>query len=180
MRTGEVFALKWPHVLEDGRPAGVIVVQDRVPGVDEDDERDTKTGKPRVAELLPVVRADLRDWWMANGQPQTGLVFPFDPSGAEWTASRIKNWRTLAWYPALDGADLPPEKFKHLRHSAVSMRVRTSGDIAAVAEMAGHEPLTLSRTYLHTLKLATTEPWNMEEAIKAARNPEVRRVASSG
>src|SRR4051812_48515005 len=93
-RWGECFALQWPMLLvrdDDGklRIRKHIHITSRVPNADGDPENRTKTSrtrrtprsmrKPRIVELEEALRHDLRWWWMLNGQPTTGYVFPSEP-----------------------------------------------------------------------------------------------------
>lgn len=173
MRLGEPTALLWGDVLEGGTIGPFVEVHRRV-AHEGDDPEGTKTVPSRLIELPAPVRDELREWWMRNGRPETGLILPRTKSGAPWKQGSLTSWREQIWYRALDEAGIPREQPKHLRHSAVSMWIRSGRDIKSVADAAGHSIEVCARTYAHsfTRAMKATDVFDLDAAIVAARNPQ--------
>jgi integrase len=67
------------------------------------------------------------------------------------------HWRTQIWYPTCATADLHPRPRMHdLRHSHASWLLAGGADLQVVRERLGHQSITTTEKYLHTLPTADT------------------------
>jgi len=141
LRQGELLALEWGDVeLGDAR----ITVRRSV-----DVNRDVKapkTFRERSVRLLPEAVAALEAWRIEA--PQVSLVFPNQRGGI----MHRSNWNRRAFTPARDAANLPHLRFHDLRHTYVSMLLRSGVDPVRVARWAGHStPRMTWDVYAHVI-----------------------------
>jgi integrase len=67
------------------------------------------------------------------------------------------HWRTQIWYPTCATADLHPRPRMHdLRHAHASWLLAGGADLQTVRERLGHQSITTTEKYLHTLPTADT------------------------
>ena len=143
LRPGEALALRWGDV----RDKTLLVEKAISLGV----EKDTKTTAHRTVDLLPPLRADLREWRLRCGRPpKTELIFPAR-NGGPWTESAYRSWRRKAFRRALDAASIDSARPYDLRHSFASLLLHEGTSVIKVARQLGHDArLTLS-TYGHVI-----------------------------
>lgn len=136
MRPGEVFALRWSHVLlgEDG--TGLLRIVD---------------GKSRAARrilpMTPGVYALLKSRHEAQGCPADGWIFPSGSREGHLTGDGAKEQHTRA----LRNSNVKPFVPYVLRHTALTrLGKATNGDVFALARIAGHSSITITQRYVHT------------------------------
>jgi integrase len=168
LRLGEVFALDWQHILEGNGIGPFVHVRGRVPVVKGDREDRTKTNVDRLIRLEDATLRDLREWWLFNGRPRKGYVFPWTAAGDGLDYKRMIGWRNRRWYPAVTAAKLDRREPKHLRHTAISLWIRDHRDPMAVARAAGHTITTCLRVYAHDFEKADRN-WSLKASIAKAR-----------
>jgi integrase len=71
------------------------------------------------------------------------------------------HWRTQIWYPTCHTAGIHPRPRMHdLRHSHASWLLAGGADLQTVRERLGHQSITTTGKYLHTLPTADTTALN--------------------
>ena len=136
MRPGEVFALRWSHVLigEDG--TGLIRVVDGK----------SKAAR-RILPMTPGVHSTLKGRHEAQGSPADGWVFPTGSIEGHLTGDGAKESHTRA----LTDSKVAPFVPDVLRHTALTrLGKATNGDVFALARIAGHSSITITQRYVHT------------------------------
>lgn len=188
LRMAECWGLQWPMLLErDERGRWQVrthvTITNRI-SRHGDPENRTKTSrtkrtpraqrKPRIVEIDETVRNEIRDWWIANGQPNDGYVLPIDPAdrSVAFGAAQMTNWGRTIWHKSVRNVgllDVPP---KHLRLSCVSMWLREGRDEGSAAAAAGHSTKVMWSTYHKALtaRMGAKQKFDMAAAIEAARS----------
>lgn len=135
-RPGEVFVLRWPHILLNGNGTGLIQI---VAGK-------SKAAR-RVLPMTPRVYALLRARYEADGRPDDGWVFP---SGTD-PAAHINDGLTKGQHKkALEDSGVTAFVPYVLRHTALThFGEAAKNNIFAVAQIAGHSSLTMTKRYVH-------------------------------
>ena len=135
MRPGEVFSLRWLHLLigEDG--TGLIRVID---------------GKSRAARrvlpMTPGVRSMFKARHRSQGSPADGWCFPATTGDGHITGDGVKDQHTRA----LLESKIDPFVPYVLRHTALTRLAQaTNGDVFALARIAGHASITTTQRYVH-------------------------------
>jgi integrase len=135
-RPGEVFALRWPHILLNQDGTGLIQI---VAGK-------SKSAR-RVLPMTPRVHALLSARHEAAGGPNDGWVFPTstDP------AVHISDGLTKYYHKmALEDSGVTPFVPYVLRHTALTrFGQAANNNIFAVAQIAGHSSLNVTKRYVH-------------------------------
>jgi integrase len=137
--------------------------------------RTHKKNRDYIASLLPIALEALRSWWLSQGQPNAGLVFPGPatdehPHGAPhvkgydwgWADTEPHPGKRRAGYRARAGIRRSVPLYS-LRHTAAShlllgTELYTGGrrwSPEEVASFLGHADLTTVRRYLVGLGLAS-------------------------
>lgn len=135
-RPGEVFALRWPHVLMNSDGTGLIQIV---------------SGKSKAARralpMTPRVYAVLRARHEAVGQPEDGWVFPAPKNSSE----HITDGLTKSQHrKALDQSKVKNFVPYVLRHTALTRLGETAGgDVFVLARIAGHSSITITQRYIH-------------------------------
>jgi integrase len=184
LRIAECFALQWPMLMErdeNGRwqVRQHVTITSRIShhGDPENRTKTTRTRRtprsqrrPRIIEIDPAVRKEIREWWMACGQPTTGYVLTTD-DGQPFKKATMTNWNRNIWSRSVANVGLPPEPPKHLRLSCVSMWLREGWDEGSAAAAAGPGTAVMWRTYHKALtaRMSAKTPFDMSEAIATAR-----------
>lgn len=135
MRPGEVFALRWPHVLtgEDGR--GLIRVV----------EGKSKAAR-RILPMTQSVHALLAARFEAQGRPADGWVFPSGSKEGHLTQDSASRLHAAAVKDSKVSAFVPYT----LRHTALTRLGKAArGDVFALAKIAGHSTITITQRYVH-------------------------------
>jgi integrase len=181
LRLGEAATVRWEDVTDGGKIAQFATVRRHVAHPD-DSTHGTKTVDVKLVEIPGPVREELRAWRLLNARQPLGPVAPYTEGGAEWTHTRLGSWRDQIWYRALAHAGLPKVSPKHLRHSAISMWIRERRDIKTVADAAGNSVAVCAEVYAHafTKALRSTETFDLDAAIRAARNAELEAGRGEG
>jgi integrase len=136
MRPGEVFVLRWPHLLIGEDETGLIRVV----------EGKSKAAR-RVLPMTPTVHALLKSRYEAQGSPADGWVFPSGSKQGHLTGDGAKEQHTKA---LKDSSVLPFVPYV-LRHTALTrLGKATNGDVFALARIAGHSSITITQRYVHT------------------------------
>ncbi|MFL6306084.1 MAG: tyrosine-type recombinase/integrase [Candidatus Sulfotelmatobacter sp.] len=135
-RPGEVFALRWAHILLNDDATGLIQV---VAGK-------SKAAR-RVLPITPRVHALLRARYEAAGSPEDGWVFPTSNEPAE----HITDGLTKSQHrKALDDSKVPDFVPYILRHTALTrLGEQAGGNVFALASIAGHSSITITQRYIH-------------------------------
>ena len=155
------------------------------------------TRPPRSIPLLPVLRADLREYQLASGRSE-GLIFPA-AGGTAWHPSDWNDWRSRAWQPACaaiglaslihtasDGKQKARRTYRgpvpyHLRHSFASLLIHEGQhSLVQISEWLGHSTATLLANYAHVIAdVAGRSLLPSEHAIKTARATQLPHARSS-
>jgi integrase len=143
MRPGEVFSLRWEHVLLNGT-GGLLQITD---------------GKSRAARrmlpLVPAVYSVLKAH--QNAQPRSeGWIFPAGTKSGHLEGHSAKNQHGAA-LRAINAAarkNKQPDKLKPfppycLRHTALTNLAAAGCDAFTLARIAGHSSITITQRYCH-------------------------------
>lgn len=139
LRPGEALALMWTDIGK--RTISVSK------SISFGEESETKTGKARVVSLLKPLAADLEEWRKATGRPNAdALVFP-GSSGGPWLDHDWRNWRKRVYAEAAKAVGIESPRPYDLRHSLASLMCVEHRNPLEIAQMLGHSPDVLFRTY---------------------------------
>jgi len=143
MRPSEVFALRWEHVLLNGK-GGLLQITD---------------GKSRAARrmlpLVPAVYRALHARYKAQGSPPEGWIFPADTKSRHLEGGSAKNQHARALKTinaeakknkASEFRSFPPYC---LRHTALTNLAAAGCDAFTLARIAGHSSITITQRYCH-------------------------------
>ncbi len=135
-RPGEVFGLRWPHVLLNNDGTGLIQIV----------EGKSKAAR-RVLPMTPRVHALLMARYETAGKPEDGWVFPAPTDPANHITDGLTKFQHRK---ALDDSKVDGFVPYVLRHTALT-RFGEAADhnIFAVAQIAGHASLTTTKRYVH-------------------------------
>jgi integrase len=134
-RPGEVFALRWSHILLNGDGTGLIQI---VAGK-------SKSAR-RVLPMTPRVYALLSARFEDAGRPNDGWIFPMQNSADHITDGLTK----FQHKKALDDSGVSPFVPYTLRHTALTRFGEAAGNnVFAVAQIAGHASLVTTKRYVH-------------------------------
>jgi integrase len=195
LRPEEALALEWRHL----RESTILIEQKCVEGKILPGQKTTRP--PRSIPLLPVLRADLREYQLACGRSE-GLIFQ-SAGGMPWRASDWSDWRSRAWQPACaaiglatithtatatvtDGKQQTRRTYRgpvpyHLRHSFASLLIHEGQhSLVQISEWLGHSTATLLANYAHVIAdVAGRSLLPSEHAIKTARATQLPHARSS-
>jgi integrase len=134
-RPGEVFALRWPHVLLNEDGTGLIQIV----------EGKSKAAR-RVLPMTPRVHALLLARHKAAGKPEDGWLFPSGSKIGHVTDALTKGQHRKA----LDNSGVEDFVPYILRHTALTrLGERAGGNVFALASIAGHSSITVTQRYIH-------------------------------
>jgi integrase len=134
-RPGEVFCLRWPHILFNEDGTGLIQV---VAGK-------SKAAK-RVLPMTPRVYGLLMARHDAAGRPEDGWVFPSGSKLGHFDGNAAKEQHKKA----LDGSSVDSFVPYVLRHTALTrLGEKAGGDVFVLARIAGHSSITITQRYVH-------------------------------
>jgi integrase len=193
LRPEEALALEWRHL----RESTILIEQKCVEGEILPGQKTTRP--PRSIPLLPVLRADLREFQLACERSE-GLIFR-GVAGTPWCASDWNDWRSRAWQPACaaiglatithtatvtDGKQQTRRAYRgpvpyHLRHSFASLLIHEGRhSLVQISEWLGHSTTTLLANYAHVIAdVAGRSLLPSEHAIKTARATQLPQTRSS-
>jgi integrase len=135
MRPGEVFVLRWEHILlgEDG--TGLIRVVDGK----------SKAAR-RVLPMTPRVYELLNARHETQGGPAKGWVFATKSKSGHLEVQTAKRQHATA----LELSKVSPFVPYVLRHTALTRIAKAAGgDVFALAKIAGHSSITITQKYVH-------------------------------
>jgi integrase len=157
LRPGEALALRWGDVRQN------VLIVERALSLGE--LRDTKTRSGRSVKMLRPLATDLNKWRLASGRPgDDSLVFPMS-SGAPWTDTAYRNWRSRVFKPVIEDVGLQDVRPYDLRHSLASLLFAERLNPAEIAEQMGHSLQTLLGTYTHVIEELRGEPARSAETL---------------
>ena len=143
MRPGEVFSLRWEHVLLNGSGGFIQIAQ----------------GKSRAARrllpMVPAVYTALQARWKTLGQPQESWVFPSSSKGGHLEGGTAKGQHARALSKVNKEAKgdnrpkLKPFEPYCLRHTALTRLAEAGCDAFTLARIAGHSSITITQRYCH-------------------------------
>jgi integrase len=135
-RPGEVFALRWPHILLNDDGTGLIQI---VEG--------KSKGARRVLPMTPRVHALLLARWVAEGKPEDGWVFPAPTDPAKHITDGLTKGQHAR---ALEDSKITSFVPYTMHHTALTRFGEAAGhNIFTVAQIAGHACLTTTKRYVH-------------------------------
>jgi len=135
LRPGEVFALRWPHILLHENGSGLIQIVD---------------GKSKAARrmlpMTPRVNSLLRARHEEAGRPEDGWVFPNRGKKDHITDGLTKEQHRAA----LNNSRVSPFVPYEMRHTSLTrFGEAAGGNVFLVAQIAGHASLTTTKRYVH-------------------------------
>jgi integrase len=134
MRPGEVYKLRWEHVLLSGHGGLIQIVAGK-----------TKAAR-RLLPMLPEVFQVLKDRHASQGFPAEGWVFPTGSLSGHMEESSAKKWHAKA----LEESKVKPFEPYCLKHTALTWLAEdTGGDVFALARIAGHTSIAITQRYIH-------------------------------
>lgn len=134
MRTGEARGLRWDNVTIS-KESVVITITESSP----EQTGTTKTRRPRVIQVPPIVAERVRELYLEQGAPGDGLLFPCALDRSNTSAA----FRTVA--PT--GLTL-----KSLRHGVATRLAATGVPIRTIAQLLGNSPAVILAVYAHSLE----------------------------
>ena len=144
MRPGEVFALKWPHVLLNDNGGLIRIVEGK-----------SKAAR-RILPMTPRVLDVFRERFEAQGRPIDGWIFPSASRQGHVNHNTTRGQHEKA-FAILEQArkqnpGLPKiEPFEPyvLRHTALTRLAEAGADVYALAKIAGHSTILITQRYIH-------------------------------
>jgi integrase len=135
MRPGEVFVLRWEHILLGEEGKGLIRIVDGKSKA----ARRILPMTPRVYELLKARHKDQK-------YPSEGWVFRSQSKDGHLEVQRAKRQHATA----LRDSKVPAFVPYVLRHTALTRLGKAArGDVFALAKIAGHSSITITQKYVH-------------------------------
>lgn len=138
LRRAELLALRWQYVDLKHRTL-------RVEGAT------AKTFETRDVPLSQLAHGTLRDWWLQQGQPATGYVFPSRSEG-DPLGSLKKSYQRILAKAKIERENKRGERvnWHSLRHTFGSLLGSRGVDPKTIMELMGHADLKTTQRYLHT------------------------------
>lgn len=144
MRPGELYQLRWEHVLLNGHSGLIQVAQGK-----------SKAAR-RLLPMVPEVYHALRERHESQGSPREGWVFPTGSRSGHLEESIAKNYHAKA-LETLERArrenpttvpEIKPFEPYCLRHTALTW-LAPHCDAFTLARIAGHSSITVTQRYCH-------------------------------
>jgi len=132
-RPGEVFALRWEHVLLNGQGSLIQIVAGK-----------SKAAR-RLLPMLPTVYDTLKARHETQGRPTEGWVFQSKSKWGHFEGSTAKGQHARA----LRNSNLRPFEPYCLRHTALTRLAEAGCDAFTLARIAGHSSITITQRYCH-------------------------------
>jgi integrase len=136
MRPGEVFTLRWEHVLLNAERPLLQVTEGK-----------SKAAK-RILPMLPAVHSVLSERWTKQGQPAEGWVFPTSAREGHLNGDTTKDQHASA----LETSKVKRFEPYVLRHTALTRFAESGCDVFTLARIAGHSSITITQRYVHPQK----------------------------
>lgn len=144
MRPGEVYSLRWEHVLLNGQGGLIQIVQGK-----------SKAAR-RILPMVPAVYQALEARHTAQGSPTEGWVFPSGSKSGHFEQGSAKNQHDKAFAVLEEDRKKNPElpeikPFEPycLRHTALTRLAESGCDTFTLARIAGHSSITITQRYCH-------------------------------
>lgn len=165
-RPGEVFCLRWPHIVLNDDGTGLIQVAD---------------GKSRAARrvlpMTPRVRALLLARYKAAGRPEDGWIFPNSSKSSHINDNLTKDQHKTA----LEKSRVAPFVPYVLRHTALTRFGEAAGhNIFAVAQIAGYASLTTTKRYVHPQAEAINRVFAASQLLPGTKLGTPKKLPQSG
>ncbi len=152
MRPGEIIALKWSDVNEDG----TVLVDDRIYRGTTDV---TKNGKARVASLSPSIVKDLKLW------RQFALPGEYIFSSENGTALWYQNLWRRDIQPRFDRIGLGWADFRCMRRTNATLMKVAGTDVKVAADQRGHNVGVSIDEYTQSTRQQKSDAINRLEAL---------------
>ncbi len=144
LRPGEVFALRWSHLLLNGESGLIRVVEGK-----------SKAAR-RILPMTPKVFETIRARHEAQGRPADGWVFPSTARGGHLNHNTARGLHAEAFVKLGEDRKNNPElpEIKPfvpyiLRHTALTRFAEAGADVYALAKIAGHSTILITQRYIH-------------------------------
>lgn len=165
-RPGEVFALRWPHVLMNADGSGFIQIV----------EGKSKAAR-RVLPMTPRVYGLLYARHEATGRPEDGWIFPSSSKSGHFNGDAAKEQHKKA----LDDSGVADFVPYILRHTALTrLGEYVGGDVFALAYIAGHSSITVTQRYVHPQAAAINRVFSASLFSVGTKLGTVKKTLSKG
>lgn len=135
MRIGDVITLDWT---EFNRENGTLRFTPN--------KLEHKNPMPQVFKLATVSYQVLMNWWVQNGCPKSGPVFPNKKTGKPYTKTSFKK----VWPLIKEMGGLPEDlHLQTLRHNFASQKIKNRVDVFTVAKMMATSVKMIEEYYGH-------------------------------
>jgi len=154
MRPGEVYPLRWEHVLLNGQGGLIHITQGK-----------TKAAR-RLLPMVPRVYQALKARHEAQGTPPEGWVFPSGARSGHLEEGSAKKYhaQALAALP-----EVKPFEPYCLRHTALTNLAKVGVDAFTLARIAGHSSIQITMRYCHpqadAIERAFLQMTNRQEVV---------------
>jgi integrase len=156
LRPGEVFELKWQHILLN-REGGLIRIADGK----------SKAAR-RVLPMTPNVFALIQTRYQHAGRPAEGWVFPSGASEGHFNGDVAKDQHARA----LKRSGVSRFEPYILRHTALTNLAKKGADAHTLARIAGHSSIVITMRYVHPQADAIERAFTMAHGSVHRRPPE--------
>ncbi len=144
MRPGEVYSLRWEHVLLNGQGGLIQIAQGKY------------RAARRVLPMVPAVYEALKARHTAQGSLSEGWVFPSGSKSGHFEQGSAKNQhdRTFVTLEKArkknpDPSEIKPFEPYCLRHTALTRLAEAGCDAFTLARIAGHSSILITQRYCH-------------------------------
>jgi len=162
-RPGEVFALRWSHVLLNQDGTGLIQIVDGK----------SKAAR-RVLPVTPRVHALLCARHEASGRPEDGWIFPNAINTDHINDGATKEQHRKALKDSGVAAFVPYS----LRHTSLTrFGEAAGGNVFLVAQIAGHASLTTTKRYVHPQAEAINRVFEASQSLLGTKVGTVKKLA---
>src|SRR5439155_23620971 len=132
MRPGEIYGLRWEHVLLNGSDGLIQIVGGK-----------SKAAR-RLLPMVPEVLHALKARFEAQGRRAKGWIFPTGSASGHIEESSAKEWHTKAL--KLSGVSVfEPYCLRH----TFGTRMAPKCDVFALARIMGHSSIAITQRYVH-------------------------------
>ncbi|XKH61417.1 tyrosine-type recombinase/integrase [Halomonas sediminis] len=127
-RPGDVYGLRWENVNFETKTITKVI-----------EKTAHHSTRPTSFPISERLLEALRIWWVENGRPRTGYVFPSPRTGRRLSAGALgrRPWPIIKKLGGLD-SDLD---LYTLRHNFASQLIMSGADLMAVMKLMGHRDI---------------------------------------
>lgn len=166
MRPGEVFALRWSHVLLNASGGLIRIVEGK-----------SKAAR-RLLPMTPRVYRTLHERYTAQGSPSDGWIFASASREGHLNHNTTRKQHAAA-FATLQQArkrnpnlpEIRPFEPYVLRHTALTRFAEAGADAYALAKIAGHSTILITQRYIHEGEEAVERAFSKREAQRKALHP---------